>query len=1265
MSAIDQVIARARQGEIAFAERKQFKLARTRAIEKLRRFALADPYFYILEIIQAAVAGGADYVDISCGKGDVLISWTGGCLREDELAQLFDFLFASKDRLDLAHVRSLALGINALLLFEPEQVVIESGDGSPGGTARMVVQAGAEQVEVGRAQGQLAGTYVRATKLNRAKVAATTGRRGDDDGGLEYGTVETRCLTAPVPVVFNAQPLFGWSRQRVPNLYGYKSTRSFDEGDLYGTIGVEPTGGEPSFALLTHGVWVQSYQHELLPKQKIGGVVCFDRLHKTVDHSGFVRDDRFEEMWVRLRPHAEALIGGKPKESSRIVGLDGLEFSALELRAYLREHPRIVIIPPTAAAEDGEQQRARGQSIARLLDAEVLQVDDTQVMAVRVLGERELLIWRPHLSDERDQRFYNRTLLEPPATPHLLPPAELEPPSLDALIDELLAVGDWETFLPKLRSARLLDGTISEIRDGEGSEDERRKRQLRVMIGETGSFRATLYSPAEPGPAAKGLLVRVTTTGRLLVQKLFASAYLGRVLDVELPTALPAAMLLTETAGLVAERFAARALPLLQDQDQRALAGLGVGTIEPDSIAARSALQVLARVTVTRLRGARPARTRGGGRLTPGLSFSLLSPAGGVDPFTLPLLRTVSGLALSLSEVALLCDQTGGLVYGTIPEVPADLEGLDPDRILALDAVSERTLIGLIGEAGYVRVDARDVLARSDGIVVRDVALGLRDVADFPLLVEGRLAALDEVERDQLLDRLLAGLKQRMLDPEVTPGDDPLESEEHRRQAVRHLQWFVCREYARGGPEPLERRGLLDLPLFVDLAGEVWAIRQVAAAARSPEGLLVHYAHAFGQNELGLLTAAALNDQRPPVDRRPSSLSVSCFGYRLLVPLGRVRLAFDFDLDDVEAARNPLTAGVAFLVEDRFTARWGSCVLGIPATRLPEYRIQLRTRGRGAVAALEEVAHVHGVVGVIELREQTDEGTTEELYAAIHQRAAGLLERLIARLPELGDDPRRHEAALRVLLTYAGEQLTLIADPSGLTCELATPLANRIFGLPLFDVGATTLVSGQHLLDRFRREFERQLFDGATSFAPIPWSEIVAASTPALVREWLDANLQPAAVAMPASSSGARTAEPEPHADQPVPWDLRRALDHDSLAWNLQRWLAALRPDPREREQTRIWVVDHELSGGGMLYGGDGRIDLTTEHPLVAQAIARPSAELLAWLLLAIYAHINASSGLVSNADEARFHLIVGTALSEGRLRVLTPLSLESKPVAS
>ncbi|HVH99412.1 MAG TPA: hypothetical protein VM869_11890, partial [Enhygromyxa sp.] len=772
---------------------------------------------------------------------------------------------------------------------------------------------------------------------------------------------------------------------------------------------------------------------------------------------------------------------------------------------------------------------------------------------------------------------------------------------------------------------------------------------------------ATLHSPVDYAPAAGGLLVRVTTTGRLLGQHLYVSAFPGRVLDVELPTAQPTAMKLQDTVARVAERFAARALPLLREQDQRALAGLGVGTIEPDSVAARLALQVLSRVTVTRLRAARPARARGGGRMSPGLSFSLLRSAGGFDPFQLPLLRTVSGIELSLSELALMCDATGGLVYGTIPEVAADLDDLDPDLILALDAGIERTLIGLLGESGYVRIDARDVLTETDGLRIRDMALGLRQYPNFPLLLEGAVELLDELDEaanNDLLTVLLKGLQRRMLGEADEPGVDARALEEHRRQAVRHLQWYVCRELVRSGPAPLERRGLLDFPLFIDLDGEVWGLRQVAAALRSPEGLLIHYGHAFGSAELGYLSAAARAGRKPPADGRPSSLAVSCFGYRLLAPLGRVRLAFDFDLDNLEAARNPMSAGVAFLVEDSFTLEGNPCVLGIPAVRLPEYRIELRTRERGAVAALDELAHRYGVVGSIELRERRLDETPEQILAVVDQRAAALLERLIVELPELADNPRHHEAALRVLLTYVGEQLSFVLEPVGLRSEVATPLATRILGLPLFDVGAATLISGQRMIERFRREFERQLHDNANrTFTPIDWSQTLAESTPTLVREWLDAHLQPAAVIMPASSSAQRSPTPAAAAaasEQRQPWSPARSLPADALAWNLQYWLAQLRPDLRPHGSTRVWIVA-ELPARTLLEGGDGRIDLWLEHPLVARAMAAPTADNLAWLLLAIYAHINALSGTIGNAHEARFHLILGEALRDGRLQILAP----------
>lgn len=58
--------------------------------------------------------------------------------------------------------------------------------------------------------------------------------------------------------------------------------------------------------------------------------------------------------------------------------------------------------------------------------------------------------------------------------------------------------------------------------------------------------------------------------------------------------------------------------------------------------------------------------------------------------------------------------------------------------------------------------------------------------------------------------------------------------------------------------------------------------------------------------------------------------------------------------------------------------------------------------------------------------------------------------------------------------------------------------------------------------------------------------------------------------------------------------------------------------------------------------------------------MAAPTAENLAWLLLAIYAHINATSGLIGNRHEARFQVIIGEALRAGRLHVLVPGSTET-----
>src|SRR5690606_33067680 len=146
---------------------------------------------------------------------------------------------------------------------------------------------------------------------------------------------------------------------------------------------------------------------------------------------------------------------------------------------------------------------------------------------------------------------------------------DLVAPSLEALVTALLGeiapTGEpphaevWERVLEKMQASGRLG-----VEAREGSLGARVTAQLRATRGETGAIKATLFTPVDPGEASDGLLVRVTSAGRLLEQCKFASAYPGRTLHVELPTAQPSTMRRRGLVQRVAEVFAGLALPVLR-----------------------------------------------------------------------------------------------------------------------------------------------------------------------------------------------------------------------------------------------------------------------------------------------------------------------------------------------------------------------------------------------------------------------------------------------------------------------------------------------------------------------------------------------------------------------------------------------------------------------------------------------------------------------------------------------------------------------------
>ncbi|AKT36945.1 hypothetical protein [Chondromyces crocatus] len=86
-----------------------------RAVAKLREHLLVDLHLYLLELVRAAVAGGATHIALQSDADDVIVNFDGRPLDRTTLVRLLDHVLdAPRDR-EGRRVRLLALGVNAAL----------------------------------------------------------------------------------------------------------------------------------------------------------------------------------------------------------------------------------------------------------------------------------------------------------------------------------------------------------------------------------------------------------------------------------------------------------------------------------------------------------------------------------------------------------------------------------------------------------------------------------------------------------------------------------------------------------------------------------------------------------------------------------------------------------------------------------------------------------------------------------------------------------------------------------------------------------------------------------------------------------------------------------------------------------------------------------------------------------------------------------------------------------------------------------------------
>lgn len=1251
MSSIDQVIARSRAKNAPLAHRQQFTIARDRAILKMRKFALANRNYFALELIQAAVANGAKYIDITSEAKFFAMAYVGGGFAQEELAQLFDFLFADKSQMQYSALRQLALGVNALMHFEPGEIVVVSGDGTLEGTSQITIRAQGEEVEVGRPIEPLSGTFVRASGLKR--LTSTNPK----EGGTECRHILERCLATPVPVLVNNNPVFGYSSVRHPSLYGYDRVIKIDEGDLYGTLGFAYTeNNNKIFKLLTYGVLAQSFDHQLVEGQVLGGVITFDRLNKTADHAAIVKDERLDELWARLLPYARQLINGLTTAAQHnILTLTGERLSALRLREILDAYDQIVVLDPQWSIDS--KQSFRAVEIAKLLDAQLLLVPPSELSTLRSLAHGHATILDVELDSDDDLRFYQRPMVEAPPRPWMQEASVLEPMSGATLVTSLIETGSWgKQDKEHLKLVELLGFKLSPVKSEDQDSEQARSAYVRPLGVVTGQVNCKLYSPLHFEGRPDDIEIRLISSERLLWRGWMPCAHPGFVLDVVIDGMLPRQSQALAPyppphqrelplEQLLAQVVVHHMMPSLELASQRALDGLLLDDIQPGSMASQRVLSVIAQHGLLRVRQLNDGAARD-------VSLMMLRPLA-LDVLSAPMFKTLADELVSLRQIVSWMPSTCGLIYGVVEEVEPVLNGLDLSRILSLSSYEEQQLVAIFGESAYVRVDAREFLASHLEPLahVRDVALGLKRYPEgLDLLIEHaqQPERWSPQAREQIILDLVLQLKALAFGPRPHAARAVV-ADEDRRQAIRHLQYFCVNRLLKS-PEG-STAGVEELPLFVDAQGWPMTFVELLSLAQS-QGLMMLEGRA---HDKALLMA---NDPRWKMLRRaqPSAL-LAMNPYIFYLLREHLELdAYSFDLTEQEAQQVTMTPEHPYLIDVVFEDAKLAGRLGVPAVK-PERFAVLFKQSQGKIMALDGSAQRFGVVGVVSSLSAASPNL-EGLEQLITGHAQTLLAQLLERLPTWPPQSPQWRVAVETLLHYAAQQLTLQRLPHGQVISRASSaLSQQILDLPLFDTAHGMPVSAQRLIDELCCFVEPHQQDAFI------WRTELSAQLPDFMRQWLDTNLHPLAIFTAPSKGKLPPTHLSTHHDYMSP------QEHE-LAQALMSAFSSLRPDddrplrrlvfhdPAHAESSpfaKMWgqhAADHQPAMVYEVFGDEHSLVLNRVHPLVQGWLERAlhSAPELAWALLSIYALINERREEVTNEHELAFQRQLWQALERGEL---------------
>ena len=236
------------RSEAEFDSVGRFTLDKKKAREKMKKYQLIDPHYYVLEIIQAAVASGAGKIDVYLDADDCIITFDGDNYTREDLDNIYSSLFVSQKDLTLERFRELAIGINSAQALNPAFISVLSGDGKD--TVKMQVIPGQEDsfVEPGET---FTGTRIHVRERVSWKVASKFFTKYvAQQLPTEGKVIQDRCLFCPVPILVNGRQINPDYNQKVENVL---CQVKFDRDSARGILGIPRAPYELSTCSLSSG----------------------------------------------------------------------------------------------------------------------------------------------------------------------------------------------------------------------------------------------------------------------------------------------------------------------------------------------------------------------------------------------------------------------------------------------------------------------------------------------------------------------------------------------------------------------------------------------------------------------------------------------------------------------------------------------------------------------------------------------------------------------------------------------------------------------------------------------------------------------------------------------------------------------------------------------------------------------------------------------------------------------------------------------------